>query len=157
MTSTQYAPKHKRVLRDGQTPRGPKRWARAYANLLENPTSKAADLTARRISTANGFRDFKEFKRIFEHVEVYRRGPAPEVKRKYLTCNMFCAAMVVQLDIDSTRYADVLGVFQGTYLRTYKWQGVDTISDWQDHVSVMDSSTLVRTVRCQHCGGKISP
>lgn len=150
--------KHKRVLRDGQTPRGPRRWARAYGNLLENPTSPAASLLLDRLATANKFRGYEEFKLPFEHRRIRDyKAPSQTSKRAYVTCNMFCAAMVAQLDISSTNFSHVLALFNGHYLRKYNYKGVQVTSSWQEEVVPLDKSTLSRTVRCQHCGSSVAP
>lgn len=159
MTDIDYAPRHKRVLRDGQTPRGPKRWARAYGNLLENPKSRAADLLVDRIVTAANFRDFEEMGSAFEHREIVRHigtGTVYLDERKYSTCSMFCAAMVVQLDIKSTKYADVLNVFEGTYESGWTRDGVRHKSPHQRVVQIIDPIELRSNAHCQHCGNKIS-
>ncbi len=152
-----YTPTHKRVLRDGQIARGPARWARAYANLMENPNSKAATLILERLATAATFRSEGDTQ-AYEHVEVIDRtryGRGFESKRKYVTCSKFCAAMIVQLDISSTKRQDVVDMFTGMYGRTYMLQGVRRVAPVQDEVYMLDRTKLKRPVRCQHCGAKV--
>jgi len=153
-TPIDYQPKHKRVLRDGQIPRGPKRWARAFGNLFEHPTSKGARLLQDRIATACEFRDFGD-RESFEHLDAVNFGRYDEHEvRKYWTCNIFCAAMVIQLDIASTDYADVLSVFEGDYVRTWynSTTDADVPSSWQPYVRV---GVPTRTAHCQFCGNKV--
>lgn len=163
MIDIDYKPRHKRKLRDGQVPRGPARWGRAFGNLVDHPTSKAAGLLVDRIATAREFRDFAEFKETFEHGEVTAfRTPDEEYKPKYYTCNMFCAAMVAQLDISSTKYSDVLGLFEGTYVHTYVSSHLHALERKTVHVAswqprIVTGAKPTRTSRCQFCGGKIRP
>ncbi len=151
---TDYQPKHKRVLRDGQIARGPARWARAYANLMENPNSKAATLLLERLATASCFR-LEGDKQAYEHLTVmFPRGGRPDSnKRDYLTCSKFCAAMVIQLDIASTSVQDVARMFTGTYVRTHRYNGQEHTSTSQPEVRQIARSK--RPVRCQHCGTKV--
>lgn len=157
-TDLDYKGKHKRVLRDGQTPRGPKRWARAFGNLLEHPTSRAASLLVDRITTAGRFREYAGWAEPWEHIQVYTPATRETARtRKYLTCNAFCAAMVIQLDIESTDWKDVAHVFDGTYRRTFTIRGVKHEAYYQDEVRKLNRTELVRSARCQFCGNKVEP
>jgi len=62
--------------------------------------------------------------------------------------------MVIQLDIASTDYADVLSVFEGNYVRTWYNSTTDTHvpSSWQPYVRV---GAPTRTAHCQFCGNKV--
>lgn len=162
MPTLDYTPKHKRPEGwGGSTPRGPERWGRAAHNALTNPLSPAAKLFADRFIVAREFADFEEAGEIFEHRDVtYALGDSDEVissKRKYLTCNMVCAAMQIQLDFGVKRYDQVLAVFEQNYRRTYVWAGEEHKTQYQTNVSTLDPRAVKRAVRCQVCGTGIRP
>lgn len=158
-------PKHKRVLRDGQTSRGPARWLRAADNAMRQPDSKGAKLFWSRAAIAQEFRTtyghnwtgpFEH--RGWTHVEnpdwPGRFGVAPrfvrQEERKYVTCSAFCMAMVVQLDAGGINQArDLIGyLFQDVSENTWHW------------VRKLDADNprrLKRSVRCQFCGSDVQP
>lgn len=161
-TSHEYKGKHvKGALRygiDSRTPRGPERWARAAHNALVNPLSPGAKLYRQRTSVAAEFADFEEAPRPFEHIEVRYGGQSSliiEAQRKYVTCNMVCAAMQVQLDMGVTRYDQVLAVFENNYRRTYTVSGVEYKVTWATLPYLLDPATLKRAMRCQVCGSTV--
>ncbi len=154
---TDYTPTHKRTLRDGQIARGPARWARAYANLMENPNSKAATLILERLATAATFRSEGDTQAYEHTTKRYSYGThvLVEEKRQYVTCSKFCAAMVMQLDISSTKRQDVVDLFAGKYVRTYRRNYEYLPASIQEGVYMLDASKLKRPARCQHCGTKV--
>lgn len=143
------------------TPRGPARWERAVVNAVTKPTSHGGKLYWERASVAREFLDFEEADRPFEHITVNYAGQSDQEisrKREYVTCNMFCAAMQVQLDHGVRRYDQVLAIFEGNYRRTYTTlQGQTYLTPWQVLVRALDRRTLSRTVRCQVCGSSVKP
>ncbi len=88
--------KHKKTVYAGNTPRGPQRWARAYANMLENPNSQAAALLMKRLRLAHEYVAPATERMPFEHVTVFRDFLE---RRNYATCSQVCAIMCVQLDL----------------------------------------------------------
>lgn len=124
-----YTPKHKRVLRDGQTARGPARWFRAADSAMRKPMSGPGRLFWTRAERAN---------------VVARMGDTgPYVHRdwrgrvQYHTCSSFCAAMVVQLDEPDIQTQGELVSFLTYY------EGAP------------EMGRPPRTVRCQFCASDI--
>lgn len=148
--------KHVKLRGPDSTPRGPARWERAVVNAVTDPTSHGGKLYWERASVAREFLDFAEAKSPFEHITINYDGQSDrEVSRKrdYVTCNMFCAAMQIQLDHAVTRYDEVLAVFEANWRRTYTTgSGVTYLAAWQTLVRPLDPSSLKRNVRCQVCG-----
>lgn len=154
--------KHVKTSRgiDSRTPRGPERWARAAHNALTNPLSQAAELYFRRVETARYFIDFDEAASPFEHVDDWYEpnfNTIVESKRRYVTCNIVCAAMQVQLDFGTTNRADVRRILDGSYRRTYVSRGQVRYAYSQVNAFVLDRRNLTRTVRCQVCGTDVKP
>lgn len=159
-TPPQYVGRHvknrNRLGIDSITPRGPERWARAAANALANPLSSGAKLYFDRVATARRFIDYKEAALPFEHVEDEYFGTdfndlIASSKRKYVTCNIVCAAMQVQLDFGTTDLGDVRAIFRSAYRRSYRWNGGVHYARSQTNVIPLDTTTLTRNVRCQVC------
>lgn len=158
---TEYRGKHvKGVYRYGvnsRTSRGPERWARAAHNALVNPLSAAAKLYNDRVATARRFVDYEEARLPFQHDMVAYTGDSSmdvvrRRERKYVTCNIVCAAMQTQLDIGTTAFYDVADALAGNFRRTYMWRGTRRRVTQQMETSVLDPTTLKRDVRCQVCG-----
>lgn len=139
-------PKHKRVLRDGQTPRGPARWFRAADNAMRRPMTDAGQLFWKRAKIAQEFAEASSVDGPWEHLQrecvtVYPDPRRYEMKRQYVTCGRFCMAMVAQLDFTGIRN---LSSF------------VNVVSDgsaWQKVRHLPDGPT--RTSRCQFCSGPV--
>lgn len=159
-TPIEYRGRHVRGAHrgiDSRTSRGPERWARAAHNALTNPLSKGAKLYFDRVTTARQFLLFEEAASPFEHVEDIYDGqrwddPVLESTRRYVTCNIVCAAMQIQLDFSTTSAGDVRAVLRGAYRRSYNYRGVTYYARQQTNAIPLDTTTLKRDVRCQVCG-----
>lgn len=141
-------PKHKRVLRDGQTSRGPARWARAAGNAFTNPNSKAGQLYLKRTTHAYTLTLDSDFSKVQPYAHVgekwtfnYSEGRREYTVTdtiKYYTCSPFCAAMVVQLDHTG---------------EVYEFSSLYFFMSNDDRAP--RPGTPTRTVRCYCCGSDI--
>jgi hypothetical protein len=150
MATRTYKGKHaKPPAYAGSTPRGPQRWARAADNALRAPNSQAAKLFFDRVSTAHRVRtDFPNTDGPFGHYEIEYLGWDREtqrvieggrMKRKYVTCSLFCCAMVVQLDRQFHGYDEL----------------VRFLTDSEQSPRALRHGELKRPASCQFCGTKV--
>lgn len=157
-TPTDHVPKHKRVLRDGQTHRGPARWLRAADTAMRHPMSKHGQLFFGRVARAQQI--VEEYPTTAREVKPYahphidwslgRGAVQREGGFKYYTCSLFCCAMVAQLDWGlKTYHALVVFLMSGEVTR-YNGEIVSVPTP-------LGFTDPPRTVRCQFCHSKIEP
>ena len=163
------AGKHKRVLRDGQIARGPARWARAAANALEKPNSRAGQQYLRRVSFAYQVADEcrnsmdVDAMQAYEHIELdwrtRHRDGVDKGRRKYVTCSVFCTVMQIQLDHPEGSLENISAVFSTNH-QVYRGRDSETggfimADSGVPKVRPLVASTLKRTSRCQYCGTQV--
>lgn len=160
-------PKHKRVLRDGQTTRGQARWLRAADNAMRNPESKGGRLFWHRTSVAHRITKLASFEGPFEHVDWTYTRSGSVLKRTAVTCSRFCMAMTVQLDWGPRITNDYQGppaTFEQitdwlmTFERRDQFQP-RAASDNPDteYVRSLEPGVLRRPKKCQFCGTAVQP
>ena len=127
--------------------RGPARWERAAINAVRKPNTAAARLYRDRVTVASdlsrtlrAFSDGNDSAFVFME-PGYSEDATPT--RKYAVCSVYCMAMQAQLDFGGGREA-VYAALEGVA----RWGG-------SRKVEAADASTLLKTTRCQCCGGKV--
>lgn len=140
--------KHKRVLRDGQTARGPARWARAAGNAFERPNSPQAKLYLDRVSRAHALR-IEYAASVGPHAhgehawtwdrETGGRYYGERLRVRYYTCSLYCTAMQVQLDARDLDTYEKLELYL------------------MENETAPRPESPARTSRCQVCGTSIAP
>lgn len=137
--------KHKRILQDGQTSRGPARWFRAADNAMRKPTSPGGKLFWGRASTAHLYAQAFPESGPYEHMEWSWRGQR-QFTRAYVTCSNFCMAMQVQLDWQYRITGDKNPL-------TFEQLLTHVLDDEERHVR---PATITRAVRCQFCSSQVA-
>lgn len=137
--------------------RGPRRWERAAINALRKPHSQAAELYRSRyemaLQVAHGGKisgstdvpwEFLEPRHHYSHFH----GIDLTLKRKYVTCGIFCTVMQVSLDFRVASLPSLAKVFNGTH---------HLVANFGNKVQKLDLSTLQKSVRCQVCAKTVAP
>ncbi len=154
MTTTTYAPKHKKpAAYGGSTPRGPQRWARAADNALRNPRSGGAKLYQDRVANARAISDDFEDRLVGPIVFM------DDGKRKDVACGLFCAVMNAQLVWSTQSRAELRQlVTDGRFERVRVWRNPTTGSDVEYRVyetlsmTRLDVADLKASRACCVCG-----